>query len=225
MRWGVLFLVVVTICAVILNVTTLKIGWSSFVGALLLALLFFGVVGNLIYKLILKKKGIKGPVENAFIFPNKLADKMKKVDLGIQYESSVVSISFLLVGIIAMDIYLVFFYSLSLPMKIFMAFNGICGVALMSSMLVTYYQQLVAYRESTKFLTNFAASQDNVVAKPNKKKNREPELPELPPLPPLEPNIPEGYYMADDGRYYDYEGNEVELVDDYDYKTERRSMR
>lgn len=196
MKWGVIFLVFITIVAIALNVTTLKISWFPFVGVIFGVLLFFSVGGHIVYKIIQKKTGMKR-VENSFIFPDKLSEKMKKVDLGIQYESSVVSVAFLIIGIVAFNIYLFFFTQTSWGIKIFMVFNSLCGLVLMSSMLVTYYQQLVAYRESTKFINTFASSNDNKVNQKVKKNDEEYD------------NYPDGYYLADDGNYYDYAGNQV----------------
>jgi hypothetical protein len=146
------------ILGVIANVMVFKLTNMQFIGLMLISLVVLGVIGNFVGKANRKRKGIPGEPD-AFIFPDKTAKKLKKMDLGIQYETSVISTALLLLGILIFLIYFVFFQDSSWVMKGLVIFNSVCGMGLMFGMLVTYYQQLVSYRESTKFLTQFAASQ------------------------------------------------------------------
>jgi hypothetical protein len=152
------------------NYYLLKLTIMPFIGIMLLALLVLGVVGNFFVKANRKRKGVKGEAD-AFIFPDKVAKGMKKMDLGIQYEASVLSSALLILGIVLFLIYFTFFTQSNWVMKGLIIFNSLCGGAMMGGMLVTYYQQLVAYRESTKFLRNFA---DNQRPKPQPIKKQSP---------------------------------------------------
>lgn len=149
------------ILGIVANVTVLKLTNMQFIGLMLISLVVLGVMGNFVGKANRKRKGIPGEPD-AFIFPDKTAKKLKKMDLGIQYETSVISTALLLLGIVIFLIYFVFFTESSWIMKGLIIFNSVCGMGLMFGMLVTYYQQLISYRESTKFLHQFAANQKPV---------------------------------------------------------------
>lgn len=144
----------------IFNYFALGINIYYFTGIVLALFLVGAIVINFLKKYIQKKKGIKGE-ENAFIFPDKLAKKMKSVDVGIQLESTVISTSFLIIGMIAFAIYTLFFYEAGTVLKIFILFNTLCGIGLLGSMVITNFQQLVSYRESTKFINQYAQSKEN----------------------------------------------------------------
>ena len=147
------------ILAIVANALFLKLDTMPFIGILLLASITLGLIGNFAGKANRKRKGIKGEPD-AFIFPDGTAKKMKKMDLGIQYETSVLSSSLLMLGIILFLIYFIFFTTSSWIMKGLIIFNSLCGMGLMAGMIVTYYQQLISYRESTKFLKQFAVPQE-----------------------------------------------------------------
>jgi len=146
------------ILAIVGNLYFFKLSIMPFIGALLLALLVLGVAGNFFKKISNRKTGKGEP--DAFIFPDKTAKKMKTLSLEIQYEASVLSSALLMVGIVIFLIYYVFFATSSWWMKGLLIFNCICGLGLMGGMMVTYYQQLVSYRESVKFLGDFAVNQN-----------------------------------------------------------------
>jgi cellulose synthase/poly-beta-1,6-N-acetylglucosamine synthase-like glycosyltransferase len=112
-----------------------------------------------------KKKGI---VDNDFIFPESMAKPMKTLDIGIQYEASIISIAFLMVGILFFAIYVFFFAPYTWIMKGFVVFNSLCGLVLMGSMLITNYQQLITYRESTKMFDSFKDKLGTEVVSPDK---------------------------------------------------------
>jgi len=153
---SIIFFLVLGIAA---NIYYFKISIMPFIGMMLIALIVLGLVGNFLGKANRKRKGIKGEPD-AFIFPDKTAKKMKTLSLEIQYEASVLSSALLMVGIVIFLIYYVFFATSSWWMKGLLIFNCICGLGLMGGMMVTYYQQLVSYRESVKFLGDFAVNQN-----------------------------------------------------------------
>lgn len=166
MRWfTVVSVIIFLIAGIAVNSLYFKFSVMPFIGTMLLALVVLAVVINFAGKANRKRKGIQGEPD-AFIFPDKTAKKLKKMDLGVQYEASVVSSALLMLGIVLFLIYFIFFTSSSWVMKGLIIFNSVCGLGLMGGMLVTYYQQLVAYRESTKFLRGYAAQQQQKPIQP-----------------------------------------------------------
>ena len=87
-----------------------------------------------------------------YCFPNILAEGMKNVTQRIQYESSLLSILFILIGLIVLGIYTVFFTEYSLFMKIMIGLNTIAGFVFLSSSLITTYQQYINYLEVMNLL-------------------------------------------------------------------------
>jgi len=79
--------------------------------------------------------------KNTYIFPSKLAKMMNKVDLRVQLEASMLSLTFLMVGMILYSIYLAIYGGMNIWMKVFIIFNSICGMILMSTYLITNFQQ------------------------------------------------------------------------------------
>jgi len=159
---SVIFFIILGIAA---NYYVLKLSIMPFIGLMLIALVILGLIGNFAGKANKKRKGIRGEPD-AFIFPDGTAKKLKKMDLGIQYETSVISSALLMLGIVIFLIYYVFFTQSAWVMKGLIIFNSLCGMGLMFGMLVTYYQQLVSYRDSTKFLRDFAATQPRAPQSP-----------------------------------------------------------
>ena len=151
-------IVVFIIMGIIANIFLFKFTTMQFIGIMLVAFIVLYLVIHFLMKANKKRKGIEGEPD-AFIFPDKTAKKMKKIDLGVQYEASVISSSLLMLGIILFLIYMIFFTESSWVMKGLIIFNSLCGLGLMGGMVITYYQQLVAYRESTKFLRQAAMQQ------------------------------------------------------------------
>ena len=146
------------ILGVVANIYVLKLSTMPFIGLMLIALLVLGIIGNFVGKASRRRKGIVGEPD-AFIFPDKIAKTMKATPLEIQYETSVISTALLMLGIVVFLIYLIFFTTMSWVMKGMIIFNSVCGMGLMFGMLVTAYQQLVSYRESTSFLRTAAQNQ------------------------------------------------------------------
>jgi hypothetical protein len=88
-----------------------------------------------------QQKTIKEP---KFIFPKKIAQKMRDVPQHIQMESSMLATTLLLFGLIAIAIQQLF-TELSPVMKGMIIFNIICGMVIMGSTLITSYQQYHNY--------------------------------------------------------------------------------
>lgn len=152
----------------VLNYTWLKISVWTFTGIVLALLLVLVVAINVVIKI----KNRKGKTdEDAFIFPTKVANTMKVIDIATQYEASILSIFSLIIGIILFGIYVVFFAPYNLITKIFVVFNSVCAVLLMGSMLVTNYQQLVSHKESTRMLGELANQFGTEVVSPDKMKS------------------------------------------------------
>jgi len=154
---SIIFFIVIGIAV---NIYFLELTIMPFIGVMLTALIVLFLIINFSKKINQKRKGIVGEPD-AFIFPDATAKKMKEVSLDIQYEASVISTAALLLGILMFVIYFTFFTTSSWVMKGMVIFNSLCGFGLLGGMLITFYQQLVSYKESTKFLNNFAVSQRN----------------------------------------------------------------
>lgn len=82
-----------------------------------------------------------------YIFPAKMAAAMKKVDTRAQLEASLLSMSFLMIGLFLYTVYLILYGQQTLWMKLMLGFNMLCGFILLGSYLVTSYQQWVGHLE------------------------------------------------------------------------------
>ena len=151
----------------IINYVWLKIGIWTFTGIVLALLLVLVVAINVVIK-IKNRKGNKE--DDAFIFPNKVANTLKVIDIATQYEASILSVFCLMIGMVLFGIYVVFIAPYNWIMKVFVIFNSICALGLMGSMLVTNYQQLVAHKESTKMLGELANQFGTEILSPDKMK-------------------------------------------------------
>jgi len=80
-----------------------------------------------------------------YVIPKKIAVSMKNISPRTQYEAAMLSMIFIILGLIVMAIYMPFQQGLSLFLKIFLPFNSLCGVFLLSSFLVTTFQQYQSY--------------------------------------------------------------------------------
>lgn len=170
----------------IVNYTWLKINVWVFTGIALGLLLILVIAINIVIKIKDRKKG-KNPDD--FIFPTKVANTMKVIDIATQYEASILSIFCLMVGILLFVIYVTFIAPYNLITKIFIDFNSICGIALMGSMLVTNYQQLTAHKESTRVLGELANQFGTEILSPDKMKSGTILTPLEACLPPLETSL------------------------------------
>jgi hypothetical protein len=83
----------------------------------------------------------KEPMKNKYIFPDILGKAMAKVSMRAQLESAMLSQALLAIGMILMGIYLVIYGEHTWFFKATLILNLICGFVLMSSYLVTTFQQ------------------------------------------------------------------------------------
>ena len=83
----------------------------------------------------------------SFVFPNIMAKMMKKIDMRAQLESSMISMSFIMIGMIIMVIYLIIYAQMGLFYKCLIVFNLLCAFIFISSFLVTTYHQYISFME------------------------------------------------------------------------------
>ena len=76
-----------------------------------------------------------------YIFPKKVANAMMKISVRTQLEAGLLSMSFIMVGLVFMIFYVSFYAEFSLTMKIFTIANAVAGIILIGSYLVTTFQQ------------------------------------------------------------------------------------
>ncbi len=76
-----------------------------------------------------------------YCFPNFLADFMKKVSIRTQYEASMMSMIFILCGMIIFSTYLVIWGPLGFFTKLMITINTVAGFVFISSYLITTFQQ------------------------------------------------------------------------------------
>ena len=86
-----------------------------------------------------------------FVFPNAMAKMMKDVPMRTQLESSMISMSLILVSLTLMAIYFLFFGSGTIPFKILLIVNLFAGFLFISSFLLTTYQQYISYMQMMGF--------------------------------------------------------------------------
>lgn len=84
-------------------------------------------------------------MKGTYIFPDVLAQMMKGVSQRTQYEAELMSLTFILLGLIVMGIYVCFFTGTSLFVKILTGVNVLAGFVFMFSRLVTSFQQYHNY--------------------------------------------------------------------------------
>lgn len=80
-----------------------------------------------------------------YLFPNIMAKAMAKVDERTQYESSMMSMFLILIGLLMMGVYYIFFVDTTLLFKIMIGLNSFFAFIFISSQLTTTYQQYVTY--------------------------------------------------------------------------------
>ena len=94
----------------------------------------------------------KKPKEkHRYVFPNFMAKGMAKVDMRTQMEAGMMSQFLLLIGLSIMVIYIIFSRQTTGFYKFMVIFNLLCGWLLISSYLVTTYQQYVSFSEGMGF--------------------------------------------------------------------------
>lgn len=76
-----------------------------------------------------------------YVFPNIMVKMMKGVSQRTQYEAEMLSLTFILVGLITMGIFTIFFTGASVFFKVLIGVNAVAGFVFLSSRLVTSFQQ------------------------------------------------------------------------------------
>lgn len=89
--------------------------------------------------------GSKSKTKGNYCFPNFLGKVMAKVGQRVQFESSLLSMALILIGILIMTAVTIFGTNLSLFIKIIAGVNGIAALIFLSSHLITTFQQYQAY--------------------------------------------------------------------------------
>lgn len=140
---------ILSVAAYIFNNLYLDISNFKFTGILLGAWIAIGFIGLYVGKFYKKKRGLPQE-EYSYALPDVLAKIMKRVDMRTQYESSILSMFFMLLGLLTFSIYIVFISDFELYFKILTAANSFFGMIFMFSYLVTTYQQYVNHMETTK---------------------------------------------------------------------------
>lgn len=87
----------------------------------------------------------KEPASNNYIFPDFLGKFMGKLDQRTQYEGGMMGSFLILIGLVLMTIYFWLYGELGLAFKIIATFNAIAGFLVISSNLVTLFQQYQAF--------------------------------------------------------------------------------
>ncbi len=85
-----------------------------------------------------------------FVFPDIMAKFMKNVSMRTQMESSLMSMSMILCGMILMVTYLLIYGQMGLFYKGLIVFNLLCAFVFISSFLITTYQQYISYMEMAR---------------------------------------------------------------------------
>lgn len=80
-----------------------------------------------------------------YCFPNFLGKAMASVGQRVQFESSLLSMMFILIGLMVMTIATIFGTDFSLFIKIMAGVNGVAAFIFLSSHLTTTFQQYRAY--------------------------------------------------------------------------------
>lgn len=83
--------------------------------------------------------------KGTYIFPSKIASAMKNISQRTQMEAQMMSMIFIMLGLLFMTIYLPFFTDMSLLLKIGTIVNCLAGFVFLSSYLTMTYQQYVSY--------------------------------------------------------------------------------
>ncbi len=91
-----------------------------------------------------KSKELKKTKGN-YCFPNFLGKAMASVGPRVQFESSLLSMAFILIGLIVISAVTIFGTNLSLFIKIMAGVNAIAAFFFLSSNLVTTFQQYQSY--------------------------------------------------------------------------------
>jgi len=80
-----------------------------------------------------------------YVFPKAIAESMKNISQRTVYEASMLSMVFIMFGLVFLGIYIPFFTDSPILLKIGTAVNCLAGLGMLGSWLVTTYQQYFSY--------------------------------------------------------------------------------
>jgi len=83
--------------------------------------------------------------KNNYIFPNVMANAMSRMTPKLQMESSMMSMFFMMIGLILTCIYSMFYLDIELWFKIVVVINGFFGIIFMFSYLASTFQSYKTY--------------------------------------------------------------------------------
>lgn len=86
-----------------------------------------------------------------YCFPNFLGQAMSKIDMRTQLEASLLSMSFILLGMGISIVYFVVYFTFPLWYKIVLVINGLAGVVFLTSFLITTFQSYQSYLNAIEF--------------------------------------------------------------------------
>jgi hypothetical protein len=86
-----------------------------------------------------------------YVFPNILASAMSKVDMRTQLEASMLSMVFILAGMMVTIFYMAVYIAFPLWYKIVIIINLLAGLVFISSFIVTTFQQYQSYLDAVGF--------------------------------------------------------------------------
>lgn len=76
---------------------------------------------------------------------------MSKVDIRVQYEAGMMSMSLMMIGLILSIIYAIFYFDFPIWYDIVLIINGLAGFVFISSYLITTFQAYNSYMEIQEF--------------------------------------------------------------------------
>jgi hypothetical protein len=80
-----------------------------------------------------------------YIFGKKLGNLMGSINPKLQFEATMMALTFIMIGSIVMTIYIIFFSDFALFFKITIPINSVFAIIFLSSTLVTTFQQYQNY--------------------------------------------------------------------------------
>lgn len=83
--------------------------------------------------------------EHNYIFGKGIGKFLSSIDQRVQYESTLMSMTLILLGMIWFTVYMDFFTQQTLTFKIMLTFNSVCGMILLGSFLTTQFQAYTNY--------------------------------------------------------------------------------
>jgi hypothetical protein len=111
-----------------------------------------------------------------YCIPSPMAKFMSLIDDRTQMEASMMSMLLLLIGMIIFLAYVAIYSGWNLWSKIMTIFNGLCGILLIFSGLVTTFQQYQSLRETQDIVGNFGTTDPFPVENPKEELKDKPKI-------------------------------------------------